>query len=425
MSENNRLSGKYNIKRFIKKIERETNDVEDIEKNVLVKRYNICKEKVIKKIPNDILEDPIINDSINLLPSNYNFEIHKTVWYIRRNGSKKVGLQMPEGLLVFACTISDILERVCMVDVFIMGDVTYGACCIDDFTAKALDCDLLIHYGHSCLIPVDSVSIKTLYIFVSIEINKNHVVETIKMNIPNDTHIALVGTIQFVPSIHSIRPLLENKSNYKITIPQSKPLSPGEILGCTAPVLHNDIDAIIYIGDGRFHLESIMIANPLLPAYKYDPYSGKFTREYYQHKDMKDHRKKAIEKAIKAKKWGLIIGTLGRQGSPKVMENLETQLKEKKIEYIKVLLSEIFPSKLSLFHDIEAWIQIACPRLSIDWGYSFPTPLLSPYEASVALNSIEWKNPYPMDFYANQSLGPWTPIHRQDQQHILPKIQTN
>ncbi len=32
-----------------------------------------------------------------------------------------------------------------------MGDVAYGACCIDDYGARALKCDLLIHYGHSCL----------------------------------------------------------------------------------------------------------------------------------------------------------------------------------------------------------------------------------------------------------------------------------
>ena len=32
-----------------------------------------------------------------------------------------------------------------------MGDVSYGACCIDDYTALALGCDMLIHYGHSCL----------------------------------------------------------------------------------------------------------------------------------------------------------------------------------------------------------------------------------------------------------------------------------
>jgi 2-(3-amino-3-carboxypropyl)histidine synthase len=33
----------------------------------------------------------------------------------------------------------------------IMGDVTYGACCVDDYTALALGCDMLVHYGHSCL----------------------------------------------------------------------------------------------------------------------------------------------------------------------------------------------------------------------------------------------------------------------------------
>ena len=37
------------------------------------------------------------------------------------------------------------------VETIVMGDVTYGACCIDDFTAKALDADFLVHYGHSCL----------------------------------------------------------------------------------------------------------------------------------------------------------------------------------------------------------------------------------------------------------------------------------
>jgi 2-(3-amino-3-carboxypropyl)histidine synthase len=55
-------------------------------------------------------------------------------------------------------------------------------------------------------------------------------------------------------------------------------------------------------------------------------------------------------------------------------------------------------------------------RLSIDWGLSFSAPLLSPYEAAVALGEIMWQSQvYPMDFYANASLGPWTPNHRPDE----------
>jgi 2-(3-amino-3-carboxypropyl)histidine synthase len=53
------------------------------------------------------------------------------------------------------------------------------------------------------------------------------------------------------------------------------------------------------------------------------------------------------------------------------------------------------------------WVQIACPRLSIDWGHAFARPLLTPYEAEVALQAAEWMTPYPMDFYARDG-GAWS-----------------
>lgn len=60
---------------------------------------------------------------------------------------------------------------------------------------------------------------------------------------------------------------------------------------------------------------------------RYDPYSKVFTREYYDHDAMRALRLKAIDQARLAQKWGLILGTLGRQGSPKVLEvNLHLHL---------------------------------------------------------------------------------------------------
>lgn len=124
------------------------------------------------QIPQDILNDCQLNAAIKQLPSNYSFEIHKTIQHVRKHNAKMVALQMPEGLQMFACTIADIIERcagACRPLVLasrptegtllrftdaltvIMGDVTYGACCIDDYTAVALGCDMLVHYGHSCL----------------------------------------------------------------------------------------------------------------------------------------------------------------------------------------------------------------------------------------------------------------------------------
>lgn len=87
------------------------------------------------------------------------------------------------------------------------------------------------------------------------------------------TRLALVSTIQFVAAIQSLRedlsialPPLEKeegedegdgaimkpkkrdvgvwRGKYEVTIPQSRPLSPGEVLGCTAPKL-DEMDALM------------------------------------------------------------------------------------------------------------------------------------------------------------------------------------
>lgn len=368
--------------------------------------------RTLNQVPPEILEDPDIQAAIALLPKNYNFEIPKTIHRIRTSGAKRVALQFPEGLLIFATTISDILTQFCPgVETLIMGDVTYGACCIDDYTARALGCDLLVHYAHSCLIPVDVTTIKTLYIFVDISIDTAHLIATLERNFPPGKTIATVGTIQFNATLHGLKPVLE-RAGFKVVIPQIAPLSKGEILGCTSPRLSTDdrIDILLYLGDGRFHLESAMIHNPSIPAYRYDPYSRTLSREYYDHEEMQTLRRDAINAARSARKWGIILGSLGRQGNPNTMAMIENHLNERGIPFVNLLLSEIFPGKLAAMSDVECWVQIACPRLSIDWGYAFPRPLLTPYEALVALGVREdWesanKGVYPMDFYAKDGLG--------------------
>ena len=376
--------------------------------------------RALNNVPDEILHDKDINDAIGLLPKNYSFEIHKTILRIRTSGAKKVALQMPEGLLMFATTISDILTQFCPdASTIIMGDVTYGACCIDDYTARALGCDLLVHYAHSCLIPVSVTKIQTLYVFVDIQIDIEHLLATIDRNFKPGSTIAMVGTIQFNATLHGAGSQLR-AAGYNILIPQITPLSKGEILGCTSPHLTKDqnVDLILYLGDGRFHLESAMIHNPSLPAYRYDPYSRRLTHETYDHNQLLQDRSTALHQARTAKKWGLILGSLGRQGNPHTMTLIENHLHDRGIPWVNLLLSEIFPGKLAMMSDIECWVQVACPRLSIDWGYAFARPLLTPYEALVALGAREgWESQkrsttgatkeifYPMDFYAKGGLA--------------------
>jgi hypothetical protein len=106
------------------------------------------KAKMLHNIPESITKNVELNEAIALLPSNYNFEVHKTVHRIKEAGAKCVALQLPEGLQMFACTLADILGEHAQCQVVVLGDVTYGACCVDDLNARALGADFLVHYGH-------------------------------------------------------------------------------------------------------------------------------------------------------------------------------------------------------------------------------------------------------------------------------------
>lgn len=339
---------------------------------------------------------------------------------------------------MYSLILSDIFTSFAdVIHCFILGDVTYGACCIDDLSAYALNADLLIHYGHSCLVPVDFTRIPCLYVFVEIKIDVNRLIDTIKINCSDPGKLILAGTIQFAAAIRAAKPELE-KQGFKVVIPQSKPLSAGEVLGCTAPKIpaHESDFNLIFIADGRFHLEAFMIANPGIKTFRYDPYLGKLFLEEYDTKGMRETRKRAIEKAMmEARTWGIVLGTLGRQGNPRILERLQKRMGKKGFDYVVVMISEISPARVALFEDsVDAWIQIACPRLSIDWGDAFAKPLLTPFEAEIALGAIpgwwerekereretsesccgcgnEDKNcdgdgDYPMDYYARDG-GEW------------------
>lgn len=107
-----------------------------------------------------------------------------------------------------------------------------------------------------------------------------------------------------------------------------------------------------------------------------------------------------------------------------MLNEIKEKLLQSNKEFVTILMSEIFPAKLALMPSIDAWVQIACPRLSIDWGLAFKNPLLTPYEINVALKAVEWKETYPMDFYAYESLGNWTPNFKPKCEKKKPVVKT-
>ena len=92
------------------------------------RKVHIGKKLIGNRIPAEILEDSQLIQDTSILPSNYNFEIPKTIWRIKSLQAKRVALQLPEGLTMFATTLADIIEKHTGAETVIMADVTYGAC---------------------------------------------------------------------------------------------------------------------------------------------------------------------------------------------------------------------------------------------------------------------------------------------------------
>lgn len=179
-----------------------------------------------------------------------------------------------------------------------------------------------------------------------------------------------------------------------------------------------------------------MIHNPRVASFRYDPYSKILSSEGYDVERMKATRmyvshtvtttasslplinshipfvfvmyRRAVNDAKKAQTFGVILGTLGRQGSPKIFERIRKLLDARGHRVIPFLMAEINPRKLQLLKQVvDVWVQVACPRLSIDWSGGFDSPILTPYELEVALGLTAWRDVYPMDYYSKDG-GTWT-----------------
>ena len=387
------------------------------------------RARIRRQIPDEITQDPLLKSAVSrTLPVNYKFEVPKTIWRCREANAQCVALQFPEGLLIYANALADIVREFARCErVVVLADVTYGACCVDDLTAKALGADFLVHYGHSCLVPSTITGpLKSLYVFVEIAFDVDHLVGCVaaeflqkRLGDGRETAsvkrtLALAGTIQFATGVERARAQL-SEMDEDVMVPQQLPLSAGEVLGCTSPRLPENIDALVFVADGRFHLESLMIRNPHVPAFRYDPYSKRLTRETYDTRQLHRLRRRAVAAASKATRVGLVLGALGRQGSPAILKRVRTLLATKGIAHFCLILTEVTPDTLKRFDQhVDAWVQVACPRLSVDWGHHFSKPTLSPYEAFVAFGGEAWDDGhYPMDYYA-RSEKPWTNYFKGD-----------
>ncbi|XP_047363724.1 2-(3-amino-3-carboxypropyl)histidine synthase subunit 2 isoform X3 [Vespa velutina] len=85
------------------------------------------------------------------------YEMDKCVKWIEAHNLEKVCLQFPDDLLSDSVNIALHIEKYINRKVYILGDTTCGSCCVDTITARHVNADGIIHFGHACLNPVNEI----------------------------------------------------------------------------------------------------------------------------------------------------------------------------------------------------------------------------------------------------------------------------
>jgi len=218
---------------------------------------------------------------------------------------------------------------------------------------------------------------------------------TVKKALPlleETNRIGLVTTLQHLHAIKKAREiLLENGKT--VAIGDASPmLRAGQVIGCdysNARSIAREVEAFLFIGGGKFHAIGVSLATAK-PTFVADPYLRKAYSVDQQVRKVLRQRLASIYEAKKAKLFGVLLGLKTGQKRFKKALEVKKKLEEKGKKTVLLALREVTPERLMQFPDIEAFVNTACPRLSLDDAPKFRKPILTVRETAVLTGEMEW-----------------------------------
>ncbi|MEM3536705.1 MAG: diphthamide biosynthesis enzyme Dph2 [Candidatus Bathyarchaeia archaeon] len=330
----------------------------------------------------------------------FDFEEERIKQEILKLGAKRVLIQLPEGLKPAAPNLVKTLEKMGVL-AFVSADPCYGACDLATAEAESLGIDLLIHYGHSKLLKYERVP--TLYIEARANVNVDAAVEEALPLLAQWRKIGLTTTVQHVQTIDAAREILL-KNGKTVVIGDSGRLNySGQVIGCNysnAKSIEKDVEAFLFIGGGKFHALGVALSTSK-PTIVADPYEKRaYTIDKEVEKIIKQ-RWATIEEATKAKNFAVLVGL--KPGQRRLEEALDLKKKfEEKGKTAHIFVArEITPELTMNFPTIDAYVNTACPRVSLDDASKFQKPVLTHAEALVVIGEKSWEELCRKGFFEN------------------------
>lgn len=287
-----------------------------------------------------------------------------------------VALNGPEGLVSRIQEVADNVEERYHIPAYVIGDTCWGSCDLNTHAADLLGADILFNIGHT--IAMQSLGRKVVMIDAYDDVSFENVARKCASDLKARYRtLSLLTDSQHLSQITTVKKTFE-EYGYDIIIGRGKgQLNDAQVFGCEfypAHYMQNRVDAYIFLGQSMFHSASIAMSTEK-PTYMLDPYYEEYTEVTEFARGLQKKAILAIYNALDAQRIGLIIGLKeGQYAQVRALE-LKRTLENlgKKVQLIA--LTEITEERVQIFKEIDAFIQVACPRISTD--NHFKKPMLS------------------------------------------------
>ncbi len=305
---------------------------------------------------------------------------------IKNRKSVSVALNGPDGLLPkVQQTASNIMKRF-GIPAFVLADPTWGSCDLNSNGAKVLGTSLLFNIGHT--INMESFEKNVIMIDAFDDISFEKVAKK-SINVLQGKKISLLTDSQHLHEIEPVKKILEEGGITVVIGPGKGQLNDGQVFGCEfypAKEIEEQVDVNVFLGQSNFHAAGVALATNK-PTYVLDPYFNEVREVSEFAKKLQKKATLAIFKAAEAETFGIIIGLKEGQLSKLTALKFKKELEKEGKSVQLIALTDITNERLKNLKGINAFIQVACPRISID--NQFDMPVLSTPQANALLKLLK------------------------------------
>ncbi len=300
-----------------------------------------------------------------------------------------VSLNGPDGILPQVQEAAMDITKKFGIPAYVLADTTWGTCDLNSNAGKILGTGIQFNIGHT--INTESIEKNVVLIDAFDDINFDRVARK-SCEILSGKTVSLVTDSQHLHQMENVKNILSNNGiNVKIGKGGGQ-LNDGQVFGCEfypATKLKEEVDAYVFLGQSNFHAAGIALSTNM-PTYVLDPYFNEVREVTEFAQKLKKKATLAIYKAAEAKSFGIIVGLKEGQLSKLFALKFKKELEKEGKTVQLFALTDITGERLNNLKGIDAFIQVACPRISTD--NQFDKPVLSSPQANALLKLLRNEN---------------------------------